>query len=369
MREKLVTLPGVGETVDLRRIKKESRFGVMTSQAVLSFMYLQGVGVRKSERKAYKWMLKSAEQGNPPAMHSVSIFLRDGVGTKPDVQASLDWLNRAVDAGYHDSQLVLGNYHYTGTYVEKSLDRASELLGKSAEQGNPMAKMSLGMLKLFSDDDRHKDAESGLELLKEASDAGCMEASEVLSTVYFTGSIAPENDFLGNKYIRKAAEQGSGVASLVYGGQLMYGSQYTQKDPARGFIFLNKAYDSGIKEACSILGEAYLMGVGTDIDYDKARGMFEKAIDNGSVTSMTNLGVMYMRGIGVDKDAPKAIGLLEKAYAGGSCAAACNLGAMYAAGEVVERDIAKSREWYLKAAEMNQIDVSKELAGLEEESS
>ena len=111
------------------------------------------------------------------------------------------------------------------------------------------------------------------------------------------------------------------------------------------------------------------MGVGTDIDYDKARSMFEKAIDNGSVTSMTNLGVMYMRGIGVDKDAPKAIGLLEKAYAGGSCAAACNLGAMYAAGEVVERDIAKSREWYLKAAEMNQIDVSKELAGLEEESS
>jgi TPR repeat protein len=61
--------------------------------------------------------------------------------------------------------------------------------------------------------------------------------------------------------------------------------------------------------------------------------------------------------------------LLEKAYEGGSCAAACNLGAMYAAGEIVERDVAKSREWYLKAAEMNQIDVSKELEGLEEEAS
>jgi TPR repeat protein len=369
MRSKLVTLPGVGETVDLRKIKRESRSGVMTSQAVLSFMYLQGVGVRKSERKAFKWMMRSAEQGNPPAMHTISIFLRDGVGTKTDVRSSLDWLHRAVEAGYHDSQLVLGNYHYTGTYVEKSLGRASELLSMSAEQGNPMAKMSLGMLRLFSDDDQYKDVESGLDLLKDASDAGCMEASEVLSTVYFTGAIVPENEFLGNKYIRKAAEQGSGVASLAYGGQLMYGSQYTQKDPEQGFVFLNKAYDSGIKEACSILGESYLMGVGTDKDYDKARSMFEKAIDNGSVTSMTNLGVMYMRGIGVQTDASKAVELLEKAYEGGSCAAACNLGAMYAAGEIVERDVAKSREWYLKAAEMNQIDVSKELEGLEEEAS
>lgn len=76
----------------------------------------------------------------------------------------------------------------------------------------------------------------------------------------------------------------------------------------------------------------------------------------GVTEAVVSLATLYIEGIDFKKDVERGIALLKDAIAQGSSVAAKQLGDLYSIGEHVEKDPKKAREYYLRAAELCDID-------------
>lgn len=75
------------------------------AQTVLAVSYLLGVfGYEVNEQEAFKWCKKAAMQGHPEAILMLGVFYHEGVGTAPDRQKAIYFLNKAVEMGVEGAQ-------------------------------------------------------------------------------------------------------------------------------------------------------------------------------------------------------------------------------------------------------------------------
>ena len=99
-----------------------------------------------------------------------------------------------------------------------------------------------------------------------------------------------------------------------------------------------------------------------------ARMMYELAAQQGYVSTIYNLGVMYDNdnSPGVEQSYERAFEYYEQPADLGHPLAQFNLGIMYYNGRGVQKDIAKSREWWTKAAAQGQKNAIKNLNFLDQ---
>lgn len=82
-----------------------SQQGDSYAQTVLAVSYLLGVfGYEVNEQEAFKWCKKAAMQGHPEAIMMLGVFYHEGVGTAPDRQKAIYFLNKAVEMGVEGAQ-------------------------------------------------------------------------------------------------------------------------------------------------------------------------------------------------------------------------------------------------------------------------
>ena len=86
--------------------------------------------------------------------------------------------------------------------------------------------------------------------------------------------------------------------------------------------------NEGDPESQYMLGEMYLVGVGTQPDYGKAKKWLQLAVSQDFAPAKASLAQMYLSGRGVEKDRVKAMSLLKEAKAQGYQPAADLLGLM-----------------------------------------
>lgn len=80
------------------------------AQYNLGRMYLWGMnelGVERNDQKAYKWFLKSAEQGYAPAQFEVGVSLKNGRGVAADSAKARTWFEKASQQGYRGDNKVM----------------------------------------------------------------------------------------------------------------------------------------------------------------------------------------------------------------------------------------------------------------------
>lgn len=114
------------------------------------------------------------------------------------------------------------------------------------------------------------------------------------------------------------------------------------------------AAEAGDSKAQVELGNMYLKGENTPVNYQEALSWYEKAADQGNANGMFNIGVMHDNGFHVQKNLDEAFKWYQKAAALDFPEALYNLGVMYEYGQGVARDYGKAQEYYLKAAEMGE---------------
>lgn len=181
------------------------------------------------------------------------------------------------------AQYNLSMLYSTGSGVEKDHKKRMYYLDKSASQGFDEAKSALG-IEYIEGEDIEKGM-SGVSLLKEAANNGCVNAqynlgAKLLSIIYATG----EEDNLQEAihWFRTAAEK---------------------NDP----------------DALYNLGTLYLNGYGVSQNHTKAFDLFEKASkQKWGEYAQLKIALMYMRGMGVPKNEEKALQIFrsgaEKSY-------------------------------------------------------
>ncbi|MCB1357016.1 MAG: SEL1-like repeat protein [Maritimibacter sp.] len=113
--------------------------GDWLSHEVLSVLYSKDLVPGKTGRDAFGAALKIAGEGDPVAQYLVGHYYVYGIGTEPDPVQAVDWLGKAVAAGYTSAKAQLAEVYERGTGVAARPDQAAELLWTALGQGDAAA--------------------------------------------------------------------------------------------------------------------------------------------------------------------------------------------------------------------------------------
>lgn len=112
------------------------------------------------------------------------------------------------------------------------------------------------------------------------------------------------------------------------------------------------------------LGDCYLYGRGTEINYEKAMDLYLAAWDKGNVPAGRSIGRMHLLGLAKNSDASEGFRWIEKAADTGDIDAIASLGDCYVNGAGTEVDEEKGRTLLEEAAEQGQAEAICELGEL-----
>ena len=254
----------------------------------LGLLYAKGFGVERDFTQAAEWMekavawgdpdgagpakqyrsmaenLKKAEAGDAEAMYALAGGYMalggslDQAGSGADYAESLNWAQKAVDAGNADGYWALALAYEHGRCVKKDDKKAVELYRKGAELGSAACRHSYGC-RLINGEGVKKDAKAALRLFEQSADQGYGLACKALGHMYETGEgVKPDFD-KELAYFEKACEAEPNNAELLR----HVGYQYTNlmDDPEkwlhgveRAAYWLRKAAELGDNVAASGLG-------------------------------------------------------------------------------------------------------------------
>lgn len=123
---------------------------------------------------------------------------------------------------------------------------------------------------------------------------------------------------------------------------------YDMIDEKKAIEWYERSAKQGYDSAKYVTGYMYYIGIGTEIDYEKARYWFLKS---KTQHSYFYLGYIYDIGLGVEIDYKQAMKFYMKSAELGSSNAKLNVGKMYKYGQGVDINYEKAIEWYEKAIE------------------
>ena len=166
-----------------------------------------GIGVRKDEEQAAKW-LRHAAEGWLEAQYMYARMLQDGRGVAADQKQARVWFERAAKAGMVDAQVAL---------AEMLLQRAR----------------------------RRTFAHAAARLFKQAAATGHTGAMYALGALYESGQGLQLDRKAAQKWFAAAAERGHGQAQLMLGRYLSKGIA-GEHDPVAGRMWLERAAAQGV---------------------------------------------------------------------------------------------------------------------------
>ena len=109
--------------------------------------HLYGLGVRKSQEKAFRYLLAAARKGHPAAQYDVGVCFSRGAGTRKSYKEAAKWFGKAAAGGDGAAQLELGLCYFHGAGVPRSLQRAIHWYKLAVRNGNKEARIRLQELK------------------------------------------------------------------------------------------------------------------------------------------------------------------------------------------------------------------------------
>ena len=108
-------------------------------------MYAQGRGTKADMKAAAEWLEKAAAQGEPKAQTLVGrLYLQGGV--KQDVARARDWFSKAAEQDEAVAQLYIGQIYEKGIGVKPDPAEALKWLSSAAKQGVAEAQFELSVI-------------------------------------------------------------------------------------------------------------------------------------------------------------------------------------------------------------------------------
>lgn len=205
-------------------------------------------------------------------------------------------LQERAATGDADAQCGLGKQYEFALGVPQDNKLAALWLHKSAEQGNIIAQVELGVV--F---DKMQDYAQALIWYRKAAEQGNTRAEYNIGLAYQDGESVPKDASQAVVWYRKAADQGDAFAQLNLAVMYDQGAGIPQDYPQAADWYL-KAAEQGLAEAQYGLGFLYLNGNGVPKDDTQAITWMLKAAEQGEPKAQFNLGASYINGAGVNRD-------------------------------------------------------------------
>ncbi len=279
---------------------KAAKANYLPAQAALGECYLTGKGTEKNVGQAQKWLMQSAQLENPQSQYLIGKMYLEGDGITKNPYLGLRYLTLAAHQQHVLAQVEVANLYHQGHLIERNEEAAMKWYQAAAAQNEPNSLYVIGMGYIQGSSSLPQNFEMGVQYLKKSADKGFYPAQYALATLYLEGHPVLKDKFAAIEYLRQAAVGGSHDAQVKLAKILMEFS-IPQYDKV-AFYWASQAAISQNQDALYLLGNFYVDGIGTQVDYIRASEIFEKLANQDHPLAELKLGQMYYYGQGVDQD-------------------------------------------------------------------
>lgn len=285
-----------------------SKFKDEYAESYLGLFYDKGIGVSRNYEMAYQWYYKAAIKGNSFSQYSLGVLYSDGNGVMKDYNKAFIWFQKSAENDYVAAYYQLGRAYYNGLGVEKDIEKAFKWHTKGAENNFPASQYALSLM--------YKNGE------------GCEE--NIIGAYY---------------WIEKAAKNDYEDAYYIIGKSYLEGI-YLDCDYKKAFYYLSKGYLALDTNCIESLAEMYLKGLHVKKDVYTALELYNKAIEFGDKSIYFKAGKAYEDEGLINQ----AIEIYEKGHEEGNLKCTQRLGVMYYNGERIPKNLEKAIEYMEIAA-------------------
>ncbi len=356
-----------GKYEDARKSAEEAaKGGDANGMFLLALCHQNGRGGAVSLTDAEKHYREAMAKGHKGAKTNIGLLLYATNGNDKDRVAEAVGLLR--ESAVNDAArvgVVLGELYARGLGVTADFAEAEKYFDAAVKAGQTRGLLGKAMLHGGSFGfEKQKDDKKADEALKQAADAGSVEAMLLMGQRKIQRSEGKGADFEeGLKWIEKAGEKGSGDAWVALGDLYLEGKS-VKKDEKRAVECYRKGEALGHAAAMAKLGNCHETGVGVEKDAAKAFAAYKAAADRGLPAGVYNLAVCYESGIGVEKSPSTAFRHYLQAAKAGLVLAMNETGLRYQTGTGVTEDVVAAAGWFTLAAQQNNPSAQVNLARL-----
>lgn len=205
-----------------------------------------------------------------------------------------------ANRGYAEAQGKLCQMYMYAKGIPQDYNHALYWCRKSAQQGNPLAFVDLGLM-YIQGLGVQRDYQQALYWFGEAAKYNNPAAQNNLGYMYHHGFGVAKDYRQAVQLYRKAAEQNYPLAQKHLGDMYRNG-EGVARDDRQAVYWYGKAAEQGDPQGQYMLGLHYDGGEGVGQDAQKAAYWFGKSAAQGDADAQYSLGYYYNRGIGVAQD-------------------------------------------------------------------
>lgn len=261
------------EKKTFKQVKGEVKAGFADSLIDLADLYYEGIGTKKSYKKAYRYYRKAARQGNSYAAYSQAFMLMYGQGVKPNPPKAFAMFSELAENGFAPAALEMYRAYQKGNGCEKDPTQARQWLQKAANYRLPAGLLYLGIEILEEDPNR------GFFLLKEAADLENARAQYLTALCYELGKGTPVNPQQAFNYMLLCAKQRYAPAQWQIAQ--WYATGYgVEKSILQQFRWTRLAALEGFPPAQEQLAAMYQAGIATPVNKKLANKWAKEAKKN-----------------------------------------------------------------------------------------
>lgn len=252
---------------------------------LIQSLYASGYGDLKSDtKKRIEWLNRGIQSDVADCMVDMAGICLSEDSTLQDIynpQKGIELYKKAARHGNGKAYFALGNLYNEGEFVSKDDNKAFNYWKKAAALKDHQGAANLGYA-YINGIGCAKDIKKGIEIWKQAVEYGSGYAANNLCRCYSSGEYGEKKDKeLAKKYLIKAAELNDAWGCLNLGTQYYLGNYLMDKSDGQAFVYVKKAADMGLIDACNVLAYFYENGIGCDKDPQKAKEYKDKTIANG----------------------------------------------------------------------------------------
>lgn len=275
--------------------------------------------------------IAATHESNLDAIALLGYCKASGTGFKEDIDAAIQLLLTAADAGHTGAMRNLGVSYCVG--LERDPEKAIYWFRKAADAGNVLAMVNVGIGHLEKNGPRY-DPNKAIYWLQKAAEGGEARGALGLGEMYATGKDVKRDSVKAMNWFQKAADAGEPAAMFKLGIAYADGKD-VECDAVKAIHWFRMAANAGDADAMVALGKRHTIGDAVERDPVRAIHWFQKAAETGHIDAMLILGIRYDNGIGIERNPVKALPWLRKAADAGDAIAKFILGARYGNGIIL----------------------------------
>lgn len=239
------------------------------SACKLAAIYFIGYDkIKKDTVEALKWFERGIEKNDDECMLLMSSLCLSKDSLFQDIhneQKGIDLVKKAMKHGNGDAFKRMGNYYQFGELVPKDDGKAFINYQKAYSLKSATGAFALGDA-YISGIGCSKDFGKAIEVWKKAVEYGSGDAANNLYCIYDHDEYGMGkyiiNKELAKKYLIEAARLDNSMGCYNIAIHYYLGNGLLEKNYSQAFIYVKKAADNGIVDACAMLAYFYENGIG-----------------------------------------------------------------------------------------------------------